>query len=108
MNGAAPHTAVFMLSSRWMKTCLLSLLLLFPLLGAGAPQAIPEPAELEPDVRFWMRVYSEISTNQGFIHDQRNLAVVYETLRFDPELPPREIVYSSESVKLAYSLSARR
>ena len=73
-----------------MKTFLACLLLWYPLLGTAAPQAIPEPAELEPDVRFWMRVYSEISTNQGFIHDQRNLAVVYETLRFDPELAPRE------------------
>ena len=51
---------------------------------------IPEPAELEPDIRFWMRVYSEISTNEGFIHDQHDLSVVYQTLHFDPTLPPRE------------------
>jgi membrane-bound lytic murein transglycosylase D len=37
-----------------------------------------------------MRVYSEISTNEGFIHDQRDLSVVYQTLHFDPALPPRE------------------
>ena len=72
-----------------MKICLACLLLIFPVLGASASQAIPEPAALEPDIHFWMRVYSEISTNAGYIHDQRNLAVVYETLHFEPALPPR-------------------
>ena len=45
--------------------------------------AIPRPKELEPDVHFWIRVYTEITTNEGFLHDQWNLAVVYATLRFD-------------------------
>jgi len=72
-----------------MKTWLACLLLL-PALNAWAGSDIPEPAELEPDIRFWMRVYSEISTNDGFIHDQRDLSVVYQTLHFDPSLPPRE------------------
>jgi membrane-bound lytic murein transglycosylase D len=72
-----------------MRTWLACLLTLAPLLAAADPTAIPEPAELEPDVRFWMRVYSQISTNAGFIHDQRNLAIVYDTLHFDPALPPR-------------------
>ena len=72
-----------------MKVCCALLLLLFPLLASAALAAIPEPVELEPDVRFWMKVYSEISTNEGFIHDQWNLGVIYQTLRFTPELPPR-------------------
>jgi len=72
-----------------MKTRLACLLLLFPLLGSAAAPAIPEPAALEPDIHFWMRVYSEISTNAGFIHDQRNLAIVYETLHFDADQAPR-------------------
>ena len=78
-----------MVFSDRMKTRLACLLLMFPLLGWTASPAVPEPAALEPDVRFWMRVYSEISTNAGFIHDQRNLAIIYQTLHFDPELPPR-------------------
>lgn len=41
---------------------------------------IPRPPELKRDVDFWIRVYSEITTLQGFMHDERNLAVVYETL----------------------------
>ena len=71
-----------------MKIRLTCLLLIFPVFGASASPAIPEPAALEPDIHFWMRVYSEISTNAGFIHDQRDLAIVYDTLHFDPGLPP--------------------
>jgi membrane-bound lytic murein transglycosylase D len=51
---------------------------------------LPRPGELEPDVQFWIRVYTEVSTNEGFIHDQHKLSVVYETLHFDTDTPPHE------------------
>ncbi len=46
---------------------------------------MPQPPALEPDVRFWIRVYTQIDTNAGFLHDQYNLAVVYETVHFAPD-----------------------
>ena len=52
--------------------------------------AIPRPPELARDVQFWIRVYSEIPTTAGFMHDERNLAVVYETLRFPPDTPSKD------------------
>ena len=52
--------------------------------------AIPRPPELARDVQFWIRVYSEIPTTAGFMHDERNLAVVYETLRFPPDTQSRD------------------
>ena len=74
-----------------MKTWCVLLWLCLPLCGqATAPVVMPEPAELEPDIRFWMQVYSRISTNEGYIHDQHNLAVIYQTLHFDADLPPRQ------------------
>jgi membrane-bound lytic murein transglycosylase D len=53
---------------------------LTPVLGSEG--AMPRPAALEPDVQFWIRVYTQIDTNAGFLHDQYNLGVVYETLHF--------------------------
>jgi membrane-bound lytic murein transglycosylase D len=47
---------------------------------ALAEDLFPRPAELEHDVQFWVRVYTEIGTDQGFIHDARHLDVVYETM----------------------------
>lgn len=41
----------------------------------------PKPDELRPDIDFWKRVYTEIDTSTGFIHDSDNLAVVYETVK---------------------------
>jgi peptidoglycan lytic transglycosylase D len=51
----------------------------------GSEGAMPRPAALEPDVQFWIRVYTQIDTNAGFLHDQYNLGVVYETLHFAPD-----------------------
>lgn len=47
-------------------------------------ETLPRPDSLKPAVAFWTRVYTEIDTQSGFIHDDRNLDVVYETVRFKP------------------------
>ena len=35
------------------------------------------PAQLYPDVSFWIRIYSDVSTQRGLIHDSENLNIVY-------------------------------
>lgn len=50
----------------------------------------PRPAELEPDVRFWTRIYTGVSTQGGLIHDDRFLGVIYEEVRFPAGLAPKE------------------
>ena len=61
----------------------LSVIILFASWPAFATSDVfPRPAGLEPDIRFWTRVYTEIDTNAGLIHDARSLAVVYEIIRF--------------------------
>jgi membrane-bound lytic murein transglycosylase D len=75
--------------NRLLVPCIL-LLLLAPRLATAADTLLPRPAELEPDVQFWIRVYTQVSTNEGLIHDQHRLSVVYETLHFTPEMPSSE------------------
>ena len=65
------------------------LLLLLASWGARA-DSIPRPEGIQQDVNFWVRVYTEVTTNEGFLHDERNLAVVYETLKFGAGTSPRE------------------
>jgi membrane-bound lytic murein transglycosylase D len=48
------------------------------------------PPGLEQDVRFWIRVYTEVTTDQGLLHDDWNLGLVYEVLRFDPAASPAQ------------------
>jgi membrane-bound lytic murein transglycosylase D len=56
----------------------------------AAEDAFPRPPELEAAIHFWVRVYTEIDTNSGFLHDDENLSVVYQTLHFAPSSSPRE------------------
>ncbi len=50
--------------------------------SSALADTLPRPAELGPDIRFWTRVYTEVDTQGGFIHDARHLEVVYEVLQF--------------------------
>ncbi len=50
---------------------------------AQDPELFPQPAELEAAVNFWVRVYTEVDTQSGFLHDSRHLEVVYTDLRLD-------------------------
>ncbi len=50
----------------------------------------PRPAELEPQVQFWTRVYTEVDTHSGFIHDDLLMDVVYQTIKVEDDLSPRE------------------
>jgi peptidoglycan lytic transglycosylase D len=54
------------------------------------PDPFPRPPELDRDVQFWIRVYTQIDTNSGYLHDENNLSVVYDTLHFSPNTSQRE------------------
>jgi membrane-bound lytic murein transglycosylase D len=60
------------------------LLLLFVLLGGPvwADETFPQPPQLQPDVDFWVDIFTRYTTNQGVLHDTRNMAVVYEHIDF--------------------------
>lgn len=66
----------------------LAVLGLFPE-AAQATDVLPRPYALQPQVRFWTRVYTEVDTQGGFIHDASYLDVVYETIRFPEGLSTR-------------------
>jgi peptidoglycan lytic transglycosylase D len=79
-------------------------------LAAAAETAGPfaEPAELEQDVRFWIRVYTEVTTDQGLLHDDWNLGLVYEVLRFDPAASPSQRERRVAEAKTRYAGLLRR
>jgi len=70
-------------------TWLLCLCLLAPLVSM-AEDLLPRPPELEPDIQFWIKVYTKVTTNEGYLHDQHRLSVIYETLHFDADTPVHE------------------
>src|ERR1700761_5390694 len=92
--------------SRLLLGCVLALLCASRLLAAEDP--MPRPPELERDVQFWIRVYSEVDTNSGFLHDAYNLAVVYEALHFAPNSSSRDREKVVEAARARYEAALRR
>jgi membrane-bound lytic murein transglycosylase D len=43
-------------------------------------EPLPRPATLEPAIRFWTRVYTEVEVSRGLIHDAEHLDVVYAVI----------------------------
>jgi len=87
---------------------LLAPLLHNPAAAAEAPNPFVQPPELERDVRFWIRVYTEVTTDQGLLHDDWNLGLVYEVLRFDPEASPAQRERRVTEAKARYATLLRR
>jgi membrane-bound lytic murein transglycosylase D len=76
--------------------------------SAEVSDVFAHPPELEPDVRFWIRVYTEVTTDQGLLHDDWNLGLVYEVLRFDPADSPRQRERLVAQAKAHYAELLRR
>jgi membrane-bound lytic murein transglycosylase D len=74
------------------------LALLLPFYASAAN--FPRPAALEPAVEFWVKVYTQVSTSQGYIHDDENLSVIYQTLDlpFNDKARERQITAAQEAV----------
>src|SRR5882762_4852288 len=84
------------------------LVLLAATRALAAEDPMPRPPELERDVQFWVRIYTEVDTNGGFLHDEHNLAVVYEKLHFAPNASPREREKILDQGKVRYTAALRR
>jgi membrane-bound lytic murein transglycosylase D len=75
----------------------------------GAASAhLPRPAGLEPNVLFWTRIYTEVDTRGGLIHDSEYLDVVYEEVRFPEGLSDRARERRVEKAKDRYRAILRK
>ncbi len=95
---------------RWLATlvlCLAPFTWCTPV-HAQASEIFSYPPELEADVRFWIRVYTEVTTEQGLVHDDWFLGLVYEVLRFDPADSQRQRERIVEQAKTRYAQLLRR
>jgi membrane-bound lytic murein transglycosylase D len=78
--------------------------------GSQRSKASPfvRPPELEPDIAFWRRIYTEVGTDGGLLHDPENLAVVYEVLKLPRDLPSMQRVNLIDDAKAKYGRILRR
>jgi membrane-bound lytic murein transglycosylase D len=87
---------------RWLLPAALCLLATGTALAAGS-SAFPRPGELERDIAFWRRIYTEVSTDGGLIHDPERLDVVYEVLEFPDNISPRQRSKEIDDTKRKYT-----
>jgi len=91
---------------RWSFAALSAWLVFAPALAQDNP--MPRPPQLERDVQFWIRVYTQIDTNAGLLHDQYNLGVVYDTLHFAPNTTPAERERQVDQARERYGAALHR
>ncbi len=51
---------------------------------------LPYRKELNSDIKFWKKVFTEISSNQYIIHDSQYLSIIYTVVTFPPSTNERE------------------
>lgn len=49
----------------------------------AADADFPVPDSIRPAINFWIKVYTEVDTESGYLHDARNLSVIYADLPRD-------------------------
>ena len=54
--------------------------------SAQSSDLFPRPPGLLPAVEFWKKVYTEVDTESGFLHDSQNLSVIYASLPRDTNI----------------------
>lgn len=89
------------LLSRVLLTIGVGVMAIAPGLAAGS-EALPRPAELAPEIAFWRRIFAECTTEQGLIHDNRHLGVVYEKLDLSGDANPARIARVAETTRGRY------
>lgn len=70
---------------------------------AATNEAFPRPEELQRDIAFWRRVYTEVTTSGGLLHDPERLDVVYEVVKFPADLSPKQRSKRVDELKKKYA-----
>lgn len=71
------------------KTRVLCLLLSLVAVSGVQAELFPEPVELQPDVEFWLSIFTRYDSAEGVLHDNRHLGVVYERIDIPTSLSRR-------------------
>ncbi len=88
--------------------CAIALSLLAPVSASADVDHFVRPAELDRDVAFWRRVYTEVTTEGGLLHDPEDLSIVYEVVKFPSNLSPRQRSKRIDDAKKRYARALER
>jgi peptidoglycan lytic transglycosylase D len=91
-----------------LRRCLALLIVVFassvqPLTAIADESPFVRPTELEPDIAFWRKVYTQVTTEGGLLHDQDDLSVIYEVMKLPSDLSQKQRQKRIEDAKKKYS-----
>lgn len=69
----------------------------------AAAERLPRPPALEPAVAFWTRIYTQVDSDHGLIHDDRELSRVYAHISV-----PRDLHWGHARERIADALDRYR
>ncbi|MBT4838908.1 MAG: LysM peptidoglycan-binding domain-containing protein [Methylococcales bacterium] len=61
---------------------LLTFVIIVAPLTTSASKDFPVPDGIKPNVNFWIKIYSSVSSNSGLIHDNESMQVIYNKITF--------------------------
>ena len=70
--------------------------------ASSGRDAIAQAVELEPDIAFWRKVDTEVTTEGGLLHDQDDLSVIYEVMKLPSDLSQKQRQKRIEDAKLQF------
>lgn len=74
---------------------------------SASAEPFPEPPELKADIDFWLAIFTVYGNDEGVLHDNRNLAVVYERVAMPESLSRRERQRRSEKSRTKIQATLR-
>lgn len=97
------RTALRLGCSMSFSRALAALAVIFCLCGvASASDELPRPSGLEPEIGFWRRVFAECTSEQGLVHDNRHLDIVYEKLDVTGDGSQARLQRAAEAARARY------
>lgn len=75
---------------------------------ASAQEAVPRPPGLSAEVAFWQRAFAECSSEQGLVHDNRHLDIIYEKIDASGEGGPARLQRLAEAARAKYERILRK
>ena len=74
---------------------------------ASADETFPQPQELQPDVDFWVSIFTRYGSDEGVLHDNRHLGVIYTRIDMPSTLSRRERQRRVEKSRKAFKATLR-
>ncbi len=64
----------------------------------------PKPQAIEKDVNFWKQVYTQVTTAEGYIHDNVDLSIIYQTVKLPANLSYKARSRHTKKLKMKYKV----